>query len=123
MKSHLISVNDYYGFLKNLQSKVYTYKENFIISDGIFQIAGNEEFFWMIEIVYKNQKLLQNASFQIWIFHKENNSTLKVTIQNKSEIELLTFKIENINFEYMEMSLFVADNLLFLPSENKYLIH
>ena len=118
MKSHLNSVNDYYNFFNNLEESRVKYKDNFLLSDGIFEVAGREELFWIIELIFCKQQLIHKEMFQSWNIELTKNKELHIIVKNITEQEILNFSVPSKNFYFPNWKIWLDSNLILLPSEN-----
>lgn len=117
MKSHLITVNDYFYFLNKLQTKTFSYKQDLSLSNAVFEIAGNEEYFWIIELIFQNREIIENFKVQIWIFERIDDYNINVSIQDESENLLFKFKSSNINLTIDSVGFILIGNIIYHNKE------
>lgn len=117
MKIHLITVNDYFYFLNKLQTKTFSYKQDLSLSNAVFEIAGNEEYFWIIELIFQNREIIENFKVQIWIFERIDDYNINVSIQDESENLLFKFKSSNINLTIDSVGFILIGNIIYHNKE------
>lgn len=117
MKIHLITVNDYFYFLNKLQTKTFSYKQDLSLSNAVFEIAGNEEYFWIIELIFQNREIIENFKVQIWIFERIDDYNINVSIQDESENLLFKFKSSNINLTIDGVGFILIGNIIYHNKE------
>lgn len=120
MKNQFESANKYYNHF--VTSEVYyNFQNSFLITDGIFEIAGEEECFWFLKIITDAQGYLKKFPLQNWLLSRVANTDNKFMIK-ATDIEgkiIFEKSILDYNFFFNEFVVCISDSLIMLPSEYK----
>lgn len=120
MKNQFESANKYYNHF--VTSEVYyNFQNSFLITDGIFEIAGEEECFWFLKIIADAQEYLKEFPLQNWLLSRVANTNNEFIIKATDIKGKIIFEksILDCNFFFNEFVVCISDSLIMLPSEYK----
>ncbi|MDR4895110.1 MULTISPECIES: DUF6876 family protein [unclassified Chryseobacterium] len=112
--------NDYYRHCFGTEN-YYQYNTGHYLTDGVKEIAENENCFWFADIICSYQYLnkFKNTQYQKWILERVKNCEFKVTASNLDDGEILiTQEIPLSDFYFKELVFLKKDNIILLPSED-----
>lgn len=118
MKNQFESANKYYNHF--VSSEVfYNFQNSFLITDGIFEIAGEEECFWFLKIIADAQENLKGCPLQNWLLSRVANNEFIIEATDIEGKIIFEKSILNCNFFFNEFVVCISDSLIMLPSEYK----
>ncbi|MBI4977510.1 MAG: hypothetical protein HZC28_08515 [Spirochaetes bacterium] len=92
---------------------------NIVYTEGIKYLADTAGAYWLIDIVASAQSVsqLKGESFQAWTLDVNPDHRAKVYATDGNTTTLYTQEIPYTDFPLDSIKLFLADNVLLLPSE------
>lgn len=113
------SANEFYNEHHSTEN-YYKILGNFCITDGVKNIADQEECYWLIDIILSYQFYLKFRveEFQVWKLKRIKNEKLKLTATDGNENILVTQTIQFSDFFFDELTIWKESNILLLPSEH-----
>ncbi len=118
--------NDNINILKN-ELKQFTGSENcyqnplfrgYVYTEGVKHLAKQAEAYWLIDYVLSHQldPKVKVYPFQTWKLITQDNSAT-VTVEDGNKNEIASFTIGYTDFPLEEITLWLVDKTLLLPSE------
>ncbi len=94
--------------------------QRFVYTDGVRYLAQNAQAYWLLDLIasYQPYEKVKKEEFQVW--------TLKVNLENYSAVAtcddgndniIVTQDIPFTDFPLTEITLYLTDGVLLLPSE------
>ncbi|WP_147473873.1 DUF6876 family protein [Chryseobacterium nematophagum] len=118
MKNRFESANKYYNHF--VSSEVfYNFQNSFLITDGIFEIAGEEECFWFLKIIADAQEYLKNFPLQNWVLGRVVNNEFLIKATDIEGKIIFEKRVLDYKFFFNEFVVCISDSLIMLPSEYK----
>ncbi|MBI4977969.1 MAG: hypothetical protein HZC28_10815 [Spirochaetes bacterium] len=92
---------------------------NIVYTEGVKYLADTAGAYWLIDIVASAQSVpqLKGESFQTWILDVYPDHHAKVYATDGNTTTLYSQEIPYTDFPLDSIKLFLADNVLLLPSE------
>jgi len=91
-----------------------------VYTDGVSYLADKGECHWLLDVIasYQIKSEIRKTKFQVWEFKKDINGGGVVTMkEDKGKPEIVNQKIPHTDFPLNEISLWLIDGVLILPSE------
>lgn len=92
---------------------------SFIYTEGVAYLAEKAGAYWLIDdiLMYQSDQAIKDLQFQTWILavHDEGGATLRVEDGDKNHIK--SFDVAFTDFPLKEITLWLVDRTLLLPSE------
>ena len=91
---------------------------NYVYTEGVRHLAEQAGAYWLIDYILSNQldpKLIVQP-FQVWKMLVQDDSAA-VTVEDGNDNQITTFTIGYTDFPLKEISLWLIDKTLLLPSE------
>ena len=118
-------------------SSYYKYLFDFLLTDGTLDVAKNEMCFWFFDIIVAAQLLprVRKNEFQTWFLKRTNETEFIVLGTNGNYVEdissypglteeenklkiIYKHEIPFSDFRYDSLKVFLADKVIYLPSEH-----
>ena len=90
-----------------------------VYTDGIKHLAEEAEAYWLLDHIFANQMLavLKDQPFQVWKITVNEDQTARISVEDGNDHELTFFHLGYTDFPLDEMTVWMVDNTLLLPSE------
>ena len=85
-------------------------------TDGVKHVAGEGNAYWLIDLIVSHQGALKDQYFQVWKLRVSDNQG-KITCTDGNENFLMSQEIPFTDFPLPEVTLWLTDNVILLPSE------
>ncbi|MCT2410040.1 hypothetical protein NZD88_20990 [Chryseobacterium antibioticum] len=115
MKDEQQSANEFYGHYTGTER--YYPLDGVLLTDGVFEIAGEEECFWFLQTITLNQKKLANEPFQTWKLKRLKDNQFEIVATDGNENVIFEEIIPFSDFFFKEFTIWVENGVLLLPSE------
>lgn len=116
MKNHFDSANKYYSHF--ISSEVFhNFQQGFLLTDGIFEVAGEEECFWFLKIMTDAQDHLNYYDSQTWTLKRIAYKKFRIEATDCDGNLIFEQDKEQCNFFFDDLVVCMKDNLVMLPSE------
>jgi len=88
-------------------------------TDGVAHVATKGKAFWLIDAIasYQTNKIREQYPFQKWILEVENEKGLLCMFDTDNN-KVIQQKIPYTDFPLKEITFYLTNNVLLLPSEN-----
>ena len=88
-------------------------------TDGIQYLAEQAGAYWLIDYIFSNQSIsaIRKLTFQAWKLDVNDDHTAKISVMDDNGAEVYSFHLEFTDFPLKEISLWLTDRILLLPSE------
>lgn len=115
MKDEHQSANEYYSQYHGTEN--YYRLNDFLLTDGVFEIAGEEGCFWFLQEITLNQKNLMDQEFQTWTLKRLCNNEFKIEATDGNNNIIYEDIIPFSDFFFQEFTIWLENRVLMLPSE------
>ena len=90
----------------------------YVYTEGVKYLAEQANAYWLIDYILSNQLELKLRSqpFQVWKMVVQDDSAA-VTVEDGNDNEIISFTIGYTDFSLEEITLWLVDKTLLLPSE------
>lgn len=86
-------------------------------TDGIKDVAETLHAYWLIDYIFSYQAELRKCNFQVWKFSIQEDKSCVVVLSDGNEKVVFTKGIEYTDLPVGELTLWLTDFVLLLPSE------
>jgi hypothetical protein len=120
MKTEKLSKSDLAEFTGTEKWYRHTLVQNFLYTDGVKYVAEKAGAYWLIDEIAFQQAhpLVKREEFQVWTLNVDlEQSTATLTCDNGNYQIVFTKQISYTDFPMEEIKIYVADNVILLPSE------
>ena len=116
---HNLSENTLRQFTGTEQWFVNRLAPNVTYTEGVQHVAQEGDAYWLIISIAAKQKLplFKNRDRQFWKLKVNKDRTAALTCEDGDMNVIYTETIEHTNFPIEEIRIWLADNVLLLPSE------
>ncbi len=114
-KQKNMSANDFYRLYTGTE-KYYKFYNHFL-TDGVFDIAGEEECFWFLQIIVIAQRHLKEYLFQTWKLERIMNNEFSVIATDGNDFIIYRQNIAFSDFFFDSLTIWVENEVVMLPSE------
>ena len=92
--------------------------KGYVQTEGVTHLAEQAEAYWLIDYIlsYQLDPTLVVEPFQVWKMIVQNNSAV-VTVEDGNKNEIANLTIDYTDFPLEEITLWLVDKTLLLPSE------
>jgi len=115
MKDEQQSANEYYSQYHGTEN--YYTLDGFLLTDGVFEIAGEEECFWFLQEITLNQENLTHEEFQTWTLKRIYGNEFKIEATDGNDNLIYEDIIPFSDFFFKEFTIWLENGVLLLPSE------
>jgi hypothetical protein len=94
---------------------------NVLFTDGAKYIADHAGAYWLLDeiaIIQPHDKWVAAEEFQVWRLVVRSDNTAKLTCEDGNGSIVFSKEIEYTDFPLDEISLWFANNVIYLPSEH-----
>ena len=90
----------------------------YVYTEGVKHLAGEAEAYWLIDYIlsYQLDPNLTEQPFQVWKMTVQDNSAT-ISVEDGNDKNIATFSIAYTDFPLEEITLWLIDKTLLLPSE------
>lgn len=91
----------------------------YVYTEGVQYMAEKAGAYWLVDHILSNQVLavLKDQPFQVWQIKVNEDESAGITVEDGNDMELTSFQIDYTDFPLEEMTLWLIDQTLLLPSE------
>jgi hypothetical protein len=122
-----IKTNDLFSYYNG--TSAYTDYGNYMLTDGVTDIAKETSSFWFLDVIISHQLKLKEEEFQSWTLIREMELTEDGEVESRTNvfmiicsdgnyIDLKKQKVPFSDFPYDSYTIWLQNGVLFLPSEN-----
>lgn len=116
MKENFESANQYYSHF-NFSDIFFNFQDEFILTDGIFEVAGHEGCFWFLKMIVDNHPYLKSNALQTWELKRLQGNEFKIETINRDNEVIFEFTVVNNDFRFDNLIVLIKDKIIMLPSE------
>lgn len=109
----LENLNNFHGTENYYTNPLYPFE----YTDGIKYLAENGGAYWLLDAIASWQKELDSSQIQFWRLKVNANSSAVLTCERDRDDVVITQQIPFTDFPISEVTLYLCDNVLLLPSE------
>lgn len=91
----------------------------YVYTEGVQYLAERGGAYWLIDHILANQALavLKGQPFQVWKMAVNDDESARIAVEDGNGHELTFFHLGYTDFPLEEMTLWLVDKTLLLPSE------
>lgn len=92
---------------------------NTTFTSGVKEVADELSCYWFIDLIFSHQlrAIVRNQRFQVWKLERVKGSRFKATCTDGNDNHIAHQNIPFSDFEDDELTLWLVDGVLLLPSE------
>jgi len=102
----------------NCSENYYKAGFGFIYTDGVNAFCSEFECYWFLNVILSYQSKMRQEDFQVWKLERNENGSAKVICSNGNGKQLISQKIPFTDFKPNEGTVWIENNVIFLPSEH-----
>jgi hypothetical protein len=110
------SVNHLYDIYKYPET-LHRYKNIINLTAGVYDMATEEDCYWLLDAILENQSTLSGTAVQIWELSRVKGDTFNLTCSDENGENLYMSEEPKFEFYFDHLQVIKKDDLICLPIE------
>lgn len=110
------SVNHLYDIYKYPET-LHRYKNIINLTAGVYDMATEEDCYWLLDAILENQSTLSGTAVQVWELSRVKGDTFKLTCSDENGENLYINEESKFEFYFDYLQVIKKDDLICLPIE------